>query len=851
MRQHLTKFLWRLIASVLMLLHLHACTEVPVVNGVQHELAKQAPVLVREEAPPPIRKPNQQTNNLFTWRNVNIQGMGYVTGLVINPTSPYDVYIRTDVGGVYRFDRKNKNWLPLMDMFNTNFSQGGVGVESVAIDGLKSSRVYAAVNRNNSTFKDGGKEKYKYSGEVLVSDNRGITWQPTGLGKHNVFVGPNQAYRSDTGERLAVDPNKSGLIYFASRRNGLWKKDSNLDWTHVTGLPEASSLPEYLKDGKNNLDLPGFTFVVFDKRTVCAGTTQTIYVGVHGSGVWQSTDGGNSWKNIQGAVNPVRGVIKSDGTLYVAFGTWGADGKSISGSIRKYNNGNWTSITPDGEGRGYSAIAVSSNQSNTVMAVADKFVYISTSGGESWDKQTMYMGADDANNPKDKINLTAPGYYQSYASTGAASIVLDPSNEKQVWWTNGWGVASTDDVGKTPYKWLMNNLEELDLNMVRVPPKQKNQGGADLLSATQDKIGFRHLSRYQVPTKSISPEGVLINPSFKWANPDWKVYPVPFPHVAGATGMDYSYNYPDYAAFVGFHQWQGFWGIHGITSDNGKTWKAFESVPTEELWKSDKSQKEKVFATGGQIAMSPTNPQNIVWAPTWGTWTHYTNDGGKTWQLSRNLDHNPLPQPFDDKNNDHLHYQALPKSWSNSINPWLSSYILAADRKDPQGKTFYYFDNAAFYYSQDGGANWSKSAASNLPSWLIRPAIVSNPLQQGDVWMSFARNPEDVNGNPLYRSIDGGKSFNKVTSVKTCEFIAFGKGKSNKQPYIYIFGSVGNVTKDALYKSEDLGKSWIRISDPDILQFPGITYMEGDMRTANLVYVALTGRGIMVGESDM
>ena len=387
--------------------------------------------------------------------------------------------------------------------------------------------------------------------------------------------------------------------------------------------------------------------------------------------------------------------------------------------------------------------------------------------------------------------------------------------------------------------------------MVRVPPKQKNQGGADLLSATQDKIGFRHLSRYQVPTKSISPEGVPINPNFKWANPDWKVYPVPFPHVAGATGMDYAYNRPDYAAFVGFHQWQGFWGIHGITSDNGKTWKAFESIPTEEFWKSDKSEKEKVYAIGGQIAMSPINPQNIVWAPTWGTWTHYTNDGGKTWQLSRNLDHSAPPQPFDEKNNDHLHYQALPKSWSNSINPWLSSYILAADRKDPQGKTFYYFDNAAFYYSQDGGANWSKSAASNLPSWLIRPAIVSNPLQQSDVWMSFARNPEDVNGNPLYRSSDGGKSFNKVTSVKTCEFITFGKGKSNKQPYIYIFGSVGNVTKDALYKSEDLGISWIRISDPDILQFPGITYMEGDMRTANLVYVALTGRGIMVGGSDL
>lgn len=414
MKRRLTSFLLRLTASVLVLLNLHACTQAPIVESVQNQTV-QAPVLVRAKAPPAIR----QTNNLFTWRNVNIQGMGYVTGLVISPTSPYDVYVRTDVGGAYRFDRKNKTWFPLMDMFDTNFAAGGIGVESIAVDGL-TNRVYAAVNRNNSTFIEKDKLKYKYSGEILVSNNRGVTWRPTGLGKHDIFVGPNNAYRSDTGERIAVDANKPELIYFASRRDGLWKKDGNADWKKVTGLPEASSLPEYQKDGKENKDIPGFTFVVFGKGNI-------IYIGVHGSGVWRSADGGNSWQNIsnEGAKNPVRAVVASNGTLYVAFGTWGSNGQNTSGSIRKYSNSNWTSITPDGEGRVYSAITVHPNQPNTIMAVSDKFVYMSTNGGQSWNKQTMYMGAYDANNPSDKINPTAPGYYQSYASTGAASITYD------------------------------------------------------------------------------------------------------------------------------------------------------------------------------------------------------------------------------------------------------------------------------------------------------------------------------------------------------------------------------------------------------------------------------------------
>ncbi|MGL4232576.1 MAG: hypothetical protein ACRCWJ_14530, partial [Casimicrobium sp.] len=30
--------------------------------------------------------------NSFTWKNVNIQGMGYVTGLVIHEQAPYYVY---------------------------------------------------------------------------------------------------------------------------------------------------------------------------------------------------------------------------------------------------------------------------------------------------------------------------------------------------------------------------------------------------------------------------------------------------------------------------------------------------------------------------------------------------------------------------------------------------------------------------------------------------------------------------------------------------------------------------------------------------------------------------------------
>ncbi len=817
-------------------------TVAPVQSTEALELKSSQPKLTQSKSSP-----------LFNWSNVNIQGMGYVTGLAIAPLSPNDVYVRTDIGGAYRFDSGNNQWLPLLDQFDSSFAKGGIGVESIAVDPQKPQRVYVAINRNYASFQDtDGKTKYKYGAEVMVSEDWGVTWKPTDLAPKNVYLGPNQAYRSDTGERIAIDPNKSGLLYFASRRDGLWKKDGQQNWNRVSGgLPNPSSLPEYkLPNGSDNPDIPGFTFVLFDKRGSKPNSiTQYIYAGVHGSGVWYSTNGGNSWTNIAGGVDPLRGAISADGTLYVSFGTQGSNGKQTSGGVRKYTNNSWTDITPDGQDKIYPAVTVQVDQPNTIMAISDKYVYRSTDGGQNWNKQTMYMGAYDANEPKDPVNASAPPYYQSYSATGAAAIAINPSNSKQVWWTNGWGVARTDDVtASTPtYKWLMKNLEELDANIVRVPPKPKAQGGADLLSAVQDMIGFRHADRNQIPSAKIDPVKIPINPAYKWANPNWQVYPVPFPHVAGATGMDYSYKNPDYAAFVGSHQWQ-FWPVYGMTKDNGKTWQAFESMPKENLWKGDKSGQEEVIPIGGQIAMSPINPQNMVWAPTWGGWPHYTTDSGKTWKLAHNLDHPQPPSPYDPQNNDHTHYDALPKAWPNSISPWVSAYILASDRQDPQGKKFYYYDGWKFYYSTDGGANWQKSAAGKFPEWIVRPAIVSNPTQTGDVWMSFARNPEDVKTNKLYRSTDSGKTFNTISTVDSCEFITFGKGDSEQKPYIYIFGRVGGAKKDTMYKSVDMGKNWIAISDPNTLLFPGLTYLEGDMRSPNLVYAALSGRGIMVGE---
>src|SRR5262249_7342794 len=162
----------------------------------------------------------------YKWKNVVGLGGGFVSGVVFSPVEKDLVYARTDVGGAYRWNPADKSWIALTDELgrDSNF----LGIESLAADPVDANKVYLAAGTYTGSWVG--------NGALLRSNDRGNSWQPIDM---PMKMGGNENGRSN-GERLAIDPNLTSVLYFGSRKNGLWKSaDSGSTWAKVDRFPVA------------------------------------------------------------------------------------------------------------------------------------------------------------------------------------------------------------------------------------------------------------------------------------------------------------------------------------------------------------------------------------------------------------------------------------------------------------------------------------------------------------------------------------------------------------------------------------------------------------------------------------
>jgi hypothetical protein len=409
----------------------------------------------------------------YVWRNVVVGGGGFAPNIIFSPAEKGLAYLRTDMGGAYRWDSREQVWIPLQDGFAES---SYFGIESLAPDPKDPNVVYVAAGMY---FRD--------PAAILRSSNRGRTWSVTPV---PFKMGGNEDGRG-LGERLAIDPNRTSTLLFGSRHDGLWRSDdSGKSWRKVARFPwKGLGLPsDWHSHG-------GVSFVVFDpkSRNVFAGVADPTQ-----QHLFRSSAGGTSWAAVPGGPSanllPVKAAIDATGVLYIDYASGIGPNGIASGAVWKLDtlSNQWTDITPSpGTEGGYMGLSVDrSTAGRLAVSSVDRWrpgdtIWVSTDSGRTWTDLR----------PRSRRDLSAwpwLNYGQTEAEFGhwTAGLAIDPFRPGSIAYTTGATVYRTDDAlkaGAITWRPWVNGIEQT-VPITLISPT----GGAHLISGIGDIGGFVH-----------------------------------------------------------------------------------------------------------------------------------------------------------------------------------------------------------------------------------------------------------------------------------------------------------------------------------------------------------------------
>jgi hypothetical protein len=232
------------------------------------------------------------------------------------------------------------------------------------------------------------------------------------------------------------------------------------------------------------------------------------------------------------------------------------------------------------------------------------------------------------------------------------------------------------------------------------------------------------------------------------------------------------------------------------SEDGGRNWTAFAAEPPRS-------------AGAGSIAVA-ADGTTIVWTPRRSA-AWFSVDKGKTWVACEGL-------------------VAGARVVADSVDPSRFYAYQARERKlcvSTNGAVSFIATSANFSNAQGSGGD--------------SVTLLAGPDREGDLWLAFR-------DGGLFHSTNGGGSFTNLESVQRAHSLGFGKPAPGKQdPTLFLSGRINDLT--AFFRSDDSGRSWVRINDEQH-QFGWVNHVTGDPRIYGRIYFATGGRGIIYGDLE-
>lgn len=594
----------------------------------------------------------------YQWKNVTICGGGFVPGIIFSPVQPDLIFARTDMAGAYRWNEKKSEWNPVTDWMGREDNRY-FGIESIAPDPRDPDIVYMAAG----TYLNSG------NGIILKSTDRGITWTKHAI---NVPMGANHDGRS-MGERLAVDPENTDVIYFGSRQDGLLKSsDAGQTWEPVN---------KFNVKGIKGL---GLSFVYFYKNTESLSEgSSVIFIGVAdtsaGSNLYHSPDAGFTWHIVDGGPSglmPHHMAEAADGNIYITYNNRPGPNGISYGEVWKYRPGDdqWQNVSPPQNGGGFGGISCSKKNAQFILVTTiDRWrssdeIYRTVDGGKTWEivgsvavrdiqgVNYLYWHRDRT----EKKNLSSMGWM--------GDIDIDPFNPDRAFYVTGQGIWLSNNINESPDKVLWR-FETRGLEETVALDLTSSVNGA-LFSAVGDLGGFRHTrDSLDIPSES----GMYNNPVF-----------------ANCDGIDYAGLNPFFVVRCGTSRaGNGAWSV-----DNGMSWVPFQNQPG---------------SGGGRIALA-ADGSTIIWSQ-WSYRSPHQN-AHRTDTIVRSTDRG--------------------MTWSPCYG--VSGRIrITADRKNPD--KFYALKDKTLYMSTDRGYSFIP-VQSGIEAEGYNQRVNAVFDRDGDIWIT-------------------------------------------------------------------------------------------------------------------
>ena len=629
--------------------------------------------------------------------------------------------------------------------------------------------------------------------------------------------GPNALNGKFQKHSLVVDPSNPDVVYVgiaadakdgtrtaatpvADRGQVLRSIDGGTTWTAIspTVLPKTTN---------SNVR----TIFAFDR----VGGKTAAYVS--GSGLYLSTDGGETWALQCDANAPtfigLEIAFCSDGATIIVIGNDGATW------IRRLNDGVW-SFPVDATNFEKSGIAVDPNDTDRVIVQMGGGGFLeSLNGGALFAAYTWGRIADGSQDVP-WLAVTAHGD-TTYMSAG--DVIFDRATANKLITAVGFGVWDVVDYTPGRISGLVHNGRSRgDIENIVPTTMFASPHGSHVQFLSHDVGGFsRPRAQIEQYADGYILEDVFVSPAYPELGGVEAVAGIT--HI---TDIDCCYSQPEHMVAVTIGNYGANQPIEMLSSDGGATWTRSPVPAYLNGW------------GGGTVAMHANDPFCIVHitnhAGNDGAAIKRTVDGGNTWQTAA--------------------IEGLPTNASGFSTTFYYTNrhsVVADPHEETTGYDFYvhYFDlndrhNSGVFRSADKGATWTRACTRHLINSIndefYNGQFTAVPGHPGHFLFASVGGPDAV------RSTDGCVTWSAIPFLrKVGKFSVGNVVEEASYPRIWFFGEVSAgdgsdadyAAGSGVYYTDDWFTTLVRVTGPYLYYVSGATLCECDKIDNERVYV--------------